>query len=140
MKKIKVKFKKISFYGQSPYRKHSGDAAYDLFAAENVFLLPGDTRKVATGIVIDIPEGYYAELHTRSSQGVQGIRCHLGIIDQDYHGEVFPIITTPIEYTIKIGERIAQLIFKERVEVDFIETIEEFESSRGTDGFGSTGK
>lgn len=143
MKSIKVKFKKIHPDAKMPFKKHEGDAGYDLYAVRRAFTTPYVPVSISTGIQLEMPEGYYCEIHTRSSHGVKGMRNHLGIIDQGYHGEITVLFNAPFDTTpiyIKKGERIGQLIFRERVQVLFEESNEDFESSRGTDGFGSTGK
>lgn len=138
---LKVKFKLIHLEAKEPFKKYTGDAGYDLYAVEDVLLSIGIPTIVHTGICLKTPEGYYSEIHTRSSHGKEGIRCHLGVVDETYHGEVCPIMTSHFkEYRIKKGDRIAQLVFKKRIGVKFIKTDEEFTSDRGTDGFGSTGK
>ena len=136
-----VKFKKLDSRAKLPFRKHKGDAAYDLYAIEGGHLPLGVPTVISTGIAFKMPEGYYCEIHNRSSFGQKGITCHLGIIDQDYHGEVSPTLTAIFHpYNIEIGDRVCQIIFKKRIEVEFEETNEEFESDRGKSGFGSTGK
>lgn len=137
----KVKFKKIHSDAQVPFRKHGGDAGFDLFAVESAEVCPGETIAVHTGICLKLPKGYYCEIHTRSSHGMKGVRNHLGIVDEGYHGEI-TVLMNSHNRSIQInkGDRVGQLIFKKRIEVNFVETNEEFESSRGTKGFGSTGK
>ena len=143
---IGVKFKKLHPDAKMPFRKHQGDAGYDLFSVEDVWLGPNMVTSIGTGICLKMPQGYYCEIHTRSSHGAQGMRNHLGIIDEGYHGELTVLMFTKwgehgtAHIHINKGDKIAQLIFKKRVEVDFIETTEDFESDRGVNGFGSTGK
>lgn len=137
---LKVKFKKLHLDAKEPFKKHVGDAGYDLFAVERCNLRPNIPTPVPTGICIKMPKGYYSEIHTRSGHGIKGIRNHLGIIDEGYLGEITVIMNSPIEYQVNKGDRIGQLVFKKRQEVQFIETDEEFQSDRGTNGFGSTGK
>jgi len=137
---LKVKFKKIHPDAKEPFKKHVGDAGYDLFAVEDKII--SGTIPVSTGICLKMPEGYYCEIHTRSSHGMLGIRNHLGIIDEGYHGEITVIMTSFKEYKVTKGDKIGQLIFKKRISTKFIEAEEgeEFVSDRGEAGFGSTGK
>jgi dUTP pyrophosphatase len=140
MDKINVKFKKLHPDAKMPFKKHVGDAAYDIYALEDVNVEAGKSATIRTGICVKMPEGYFHEIHTRSSHGKLGMRVHLGVVDTGYHGEIFPIFNSPIDFKINKGDRVAQLLFRPIIEVNFIETDEEFESSRGTGAFGSTGK
>jgi dUTP pyrophosphatase len=139
---LKVKFKKLHLEAQTPFKKHVGDAGYDLFAVSDCVLIPNIATQVPTGISLKLPETYYAELHTRSSHGLIGVRNHLGVIDSGFRGEITVIMNSPIDYFIKKGDRIAQLILKKRISAKFVEADEneEFTSDRGSAGFGSTGK
>jgi len=139
---LKIKFKKLNPEAQVPFKKHVGDAGYDLFAISDCDLVPNTPIPISTGISLKMPEGYYCEIHTRSSHGIKGIRNHLGIIDEGYHGEITVIMNSPISYKIAKGDKVGQLIFKKRISTKFIEAEEgeEFTSDRGTGGFGSTGK
>jgi len=136
---LKVKFKKLHPEAQEPFKKHIGDAGYDLYAVNDVLIPANIPTQVPTGISLKLPEGFYVEIHTRSGHGVKGMRNHLGIVDEGYHGEITVIMNSPIDYFVKKGDRIGQLIFRKRQSVKFIETEEEFVSDRGTNGFGSTG-
>ena len=137
---LKVKFKKLHPEAKEPFKKHTGDAGYDLFAISDVLVSSNVPTPVSTGISLKLPEGYYVEIHTRSGHGIKGMRNHLGIIDEGYHGEITVIMNSPIDYNVVKGDRIGQLIFRKRQSVKFIEVEEEFVSDRGTNGFGSTGK
>ena len=137
---LKVKFKKLHPEAKEPFKKHVGDAGYDLCAVADYELLPNVPTPVSAGICLQIPEGYYCEIHTRSSHGIKGIRNHLGVVDEGYHGEITVIMNSPVAYQVVKGDKVGQLIFKKRQGVQFVETEEEFTSDRGTNGFGSTGK
>jgi len=139
---LKIKFKKIHLEAKEPFKKYVGDVGWDLFAVEDKVLYANVITQVFTGICLRMPEGYYCEIHTRSSHGGLGIRNHLGIIDGGYCGEITVLMNSPKEYSIAKGDKIAQLIFKKRISIKFVEVEEgeEFISDRGTNGFGSTGK
>jgi dUTP pyrophosphatase len=136
---LKVKFKKLHSEAQTPFKKHIGDAGYDLFAVSDCVLIPNTATPVSAGICLQMPEGVYCEIHTRSSHGIKGMRNHLGIVDEGYHGEITVIMNSPVDYFVKKGDKIGQLIFRKRLSVNFVESEEEFVSDRGTNGFGSTG-
>lgn len=120
---------------------HFGDAGMDLAIKEEVIL--DLTKKVGTGISVEIPEGYFGMLVPRSSMGKRGIALGntVGIIDHQYRGEIQLLLRNLNRHNITIpkGERVAQLIivpFATAVptKVHLLE-----DSTRGTDGWGSTG-
>jgi dUTP pyrophosphatase len=124
----------------------SEDAAgLDVTAAEELTLQPGERRAVATGFAIEIPRGYEVQVRPRSGLAIRhGITVlnTPGTIDSDYRGEVKVILvnlgTEPFE--IRRGERIAQLVPAPVLRADFVEVSELEETTRGSGGFGSTGR
>ena len=123
-------------------------AGMDLYYSgkEPVTLRPGERFCFPTGIAIALPEGYEAQVRPRSGLAVKhGITIlnAPGTIDADYRGEIHaPLINLdPSEpYTIKPGERIAQLVIAkyEKIEWNLVDELDE--TKRGANGFGSTGK
>lgn len=121
-------------------------AGVDLKAAleEPVTLAPMGRAIVPTGLYLEIPAGYEAQVRPRSGlaakRGITVLNAP-GTIDADYRGEVGVILVnlSSEHFVIEPGERIAQMVFAavERVEWVEAETLEE--SERGTGGFGSTG-
>jgi dUTP pyrophosphatase len=137
---MRVLFIKTDVNSITPKQQHPGDAGYDLYSIEDVIVTKPTIVNV--GIQIALPEGYYAEIHTRSSQGLRGIRNHLGIIDEGYRGEIGPILI-PFEgkeVVIKKGDKIAQLLLRKRHEIEFFEVLNLPISKRDKKGFGSSGK
>ena len=103
--------------------------------------------KLRTGLHVAIPVGYEGQVRARSSLGSKGLILphSIGTIDADYRGELFVLMTWIGEgdsYTVKAGERIAQLLISPIPEVAFTEvTFEQLgETERGEGGFGSTGR
>ena len=129
-----------------PTYAHQGDAGADLVAREEVTISPGGGRAVvSTGIAMAIPEGYAGFVLPRSGLALRhGITClnTPGLIDAGYRDEVRIILinTDPTEpYTVRRGDRIAQLVIQP-VERTIFAAVEELsESARGLGGFGSTG-
>jgi dUTP pyrophosphatase len=130
-----------------PAYARPGDAGLDLVARESVVLAPGGGRAlVPTGLAISLPEGYAGFVQPRSGLALKhGITClnTPGLIDSGYRGELRVILvnTDPSEaYTITRGERIAQLVIQavEHVTLVVVDSLEK--STRGPDGFGSTGR
>ena len=108
-------------------------------------LHPGERALIPTGIALEIPPGYEAQVRPRSGLALRhGIALvnSPGTIDADYRGEVGVILinhgTEP--FTVANGERIAQLVFARFERARFIEVEELGDSTRGSGGFGHTGR
>lgn len=128
-----------------PSYAHPGDAGADLYAREDVTLLPGERRLVPTGIALALPDGYVALVHPRSGlahrSGLSIVNAP-GTIDAGYRGEVQVCLVnldpaTPIE--LRRGDRIAQLVIQRFETATFVEAGALPESARGAGGHGSTG-
>lgn len=130
-----------------PATAHEGDAGYDLRAREAVVLPPGGGRAaVPTGIAVAIPPGWAGLVLPRSGLALRhGVSClnAPGLIDAGYRDEIRVILVNhdPVEaFKAEVGDRIAQLVIQ-RVESVEWEPVDDLgESSRGTAGFGSTGR
>jgi len=127
-----------------PTLGNPGDAGYDLRAAVDIVLEPGDRALVPTGVRIAIPNGYVGLVHPRSGLSVKNGITVLnapGTIDSGYRGEIMvPLINHSREqFSISRGDRIAQIIFQAYEQVRFIAVAELPGSQRGSQGFGSTG-
>jgi dUTP pyrophosphatase len=128
-----------------PSYAHPGDAGADLFAREDMTLLPGERRLVPTGIALALPEGYVALVHPRSGlahrSGLSIVNAP-GTIDAGYRGEVQVCLVNldpaaPIE--LRRGDRIAQLVIQRFETATFVEVDDLPGSARGAGGYGSTG-
>ncbi len=125
----------------------SGAAGMDIRASisEPVTLKPLERAMVPTGLFLEIPAGYEAQVRPRSGlaakHGVTVLNTP-GTIDADYRGEVKVILVNLSNepFTINDGERIAQLVIAAHATVTWEETNELSETSRGGGGFGHTGK
>jgi dUTP pyrophosphatase len=112
---------------------------------ETVVLKPLERALIKTGLFIEIPAGYEAQVRPRSGfalkQGVTVLNSP-GTIDADYRGEVGVILINLSAEEVKIenGDRIAQLVFAAVEQANWIITNELSETERGAGGFGSTGK
>jgi len=122
-------------------------AGMDIYAAvkKDTVLEKGEIALIPTGFAIAIPEGFEAQIRPRSGLAVKhgiGLINSPGTIDSDYRGEVMiPAINLGTKkYTLKRGDRIAQMIIK-RVYQARIEVVEQLDKTvRNTGGFGHTGK
>ena len=120
------------------------DAGMDLHAVEQVTLEPGVPRLVPTGLTIEIPSGYEAQVRPRSGLALKHaitMPNAPGTIDPGYRGEVRVILLNlgREPYTIHPGDRIAQMIVAAYESVEWVEG-SLAESTRGAGGFGSSGR
>ncbi len=128
-----------------PEYKTEGSSGMDLYCAEESVTLDSLERTlVSTGIFLEIPLGYEAQVRPRSGLSIKhGISLinAIGTIDSDYRGELkIPVVNLSKEpYTIKRGERIAQIVFMKVEIADWVEVEEIGDTKRGEGGFGSTG-
>jgi dUTP pyrophosphatase len=128
-----------------PTYAHPGDAGADLVASEDAVLPPGERATVGTGVAIALPEGFVAFVVPRSGLAARhGITIvnSPGTVDAGYRGEIrITLLNTDRaeEYTVRAGDRIAQLIVLPIPAVRFVPVESLPGSARGTGGFGSTG-
>jgi len=150
MKKIQLKTldERIGQTIPLPEYATTGSAGLDLRACldETLLLKPGETKLIPTGMAIHIADASLAAvILPRSGLGHKhGIVLGnlVGLIDSDYQGQLFVSCWNrgDTEFTIEIGDRIAQLVFVPVEQVEF-EKVDDFgESHRGEGGFGHTGK
>lgn len=129
-----------------PTRATEGSVGYDLHAIDAVMVNPGGTVRIDTGIAIELPRGYEAQVRPRSSLSGKGIACPVGTIDLDYRGNLGVLLTNtrPADaansYLVEPGARVAQLVVSPVVLPDVVEVEELGETARGDGGFGSTGE
>lgn len=144
---VKVKRLRPDSTNPLPGYMTSHAAGMDLYAelAHDLVLHPGARTLVPTGIAIELPEGYEAQVRPRSGLALKhGIALvnSPGTIDTDYRGEIGVILinhgTDP--FVVRNGERIAQLVFAPFARATLVE-VEELEGTkRGDGGFGHTGR
>lgn len=129
-----------------PQYATSGSAGFDLHTVEDIVLHPGETKLIKTGLAISVPAGFEMQVRPRSGLSLKTnlrVANAPGTVDSDYRGEVCIIMTnTSVMSTerIKMGERVAQGVICPVYQVEFqvVENLEQ--TSRGSGGFGSTGK
>ena len=145
-KDVILKIKKVRDNAEVPQYQTEGASGMDLCAAlDNTVIIPPFQRVfVPTGIAIELPRGYEAQVRPRSGlsskHGITLVNC-VGTIDSDYRGEIIvPLINlSDTAYSIQPGERIAQMIISKYERVGIKEVTELSDTSRGIGGFGSTG-
>lgn len=125
-------------------RANPTDAGMDLVAAEEKTLLPLSRATVSTGISMEIPEGYYGRIAPRSGLAHNhGIDVLAGVVDSGYRGEIKVILyNTDKEEVFQVsqGDKIAQIIIERHYNFEPVEVDDLSSTSRGEDGFGSTGR
>jgi dUTP pyrophosphatase len=143
---MKVRIKRLREEASLPRYTHgpSEDAGLDLCAVEDTMLPPGAPKLVPTGIAIELPPGYEAQIRPRSGLALQHavtLPNSPATIDPGYRGEIRVILLNlgKENYVIRRGDRIAQMIIARYEAVEWEEG-ELSDSTRGTGGFGSSGR
>ncbi|MDD2453055.1 dUTP diphosphatase [Aminivibrio sp.] len=120
-------------------------AGADLRASEAAVLLPGERASIPTGLRIELPEGYEAQVRPRSGLAIRHgvtILNAPGTIDSDYRGEIRVLLINHGQeaFTIEPGDRIAQIVVAPVSRIFWQQAGSLEESARGEGGFGSTGR
>jgi dUTP pyrophosphatase len=130
-----------------PSYETSASAGLDIraFIEEKLTLSPGERKLIKTGLFLEIPEGYEAQVRPRSGLALKNgitVLNSPGTIDADYRGEIGVILInhSSENFEINSGDRIAQLVFAKVEQAVWFETESLNETERGHGGFGSTGK
>ena len=148
MKKVIVKIRQDETCRDIPLPRYMSDSAsgLDLRAAvkDEIVLASGKRVLVPTGLFIEVPPGYEAEIRPRSGLAVKhglSIVNAPGTIDADYRGEVGIILINfgDEPFIIRRGERIAQMVIKEIVRAELLEEDQLSKTGRNSGGFGHTG-
>lgn len=154
---------KIDEDGKLPTYAHVTDAGADIYAAEEMDILPGEHRLVKTGVHIAVPKGY--EIQVRCKSGIANktnliVKNGIGTVDEGYTGDISVILANiappiknitidddgkvkdilygPVEH-IEKGQKIAQIVLCENPKMTFVKVNSLMETDRGEGGFGSTG-
>ncbi len=142
-----IEVKLVTKEGNIPAYETSGSAGMDLKATldEPIVLNPGQRMLVPTGLFIELPFGYEAQVRARSGLAIKhGITLinAIGTVDSDYRGEIkVPLVNLGDEpFEIRNGERIAQMVINKYEQVQWKVVDKLSETERGEGGFGHTGK
>ncbi len=144
MQTINVKIWRESNTITIPEYATPGSAGVDLCSTMYCMIKPGEQALIPTGIKLAIPEGYEAQIRPRSGLSLDKkitIPNSPGTIDSDYRGEIKVLLKNEGEdpFTLRFGDRIAQMVFVPVVQAKFEEVKALDETKRGSGGFGSTG-
>jgi len=141
---MKIPIKRLHAGAILPHYAHGPleDAGLDLRAVERVVLSPGASQAVPTGIAIELPPGYEAQVRPRSGMALKhSVTVNFGTIDPGYRGEIRVIMFNlgRTDYVVEAGDRIAQLVVARYEAIEWEEG-ELGDSTRGVGGFGSSGR
>lgn len=148
MERIRLKLKRLDNAKDIPLPGYmtEGAVGMDIYAAveSDIILEPGQRALIPTGICIELPEGFEAQIRPRSGLAIEygiGMLNSPGTIDPDYRGEIKVILINLGErpFRIKRGDRIAQMVISRVVKADILEVDELSPTDRGEKGFGHTG-
>ena len=142
-KNIEIEIQLISSNGKVPSQKHASDIGYDISASDDVTLISNEVTLVNTGIAINLPQqcaGFVLPRSGLSTKHKITLINSPGLIDPGYTGELLvPLMNFgDKDYSIKAGERIAQLVLVNTYGVDFKVVDSLTETDRSSGGFGST--
>jgi dUTP pyrophosphatase len=124
--------------------EHAAGLDLCAFLAEPICLKPMERMLIPTGLFIEIPEGYEAQIRPRSGLALKhGITVlnSPGTIDADYRGEVKVLLINlgSESFTVQSGERIAQMVVSAYTQIEWLEATVLSQTERGMGGYGSTG-
>ena len=129
-----------------PSYESEGSSGLDLRAAvkEEVIVNSGEIKLIPTGLAVSIPHGYEGQIRPRSGLALKygiGVANSPGTIDSDYRGEIGIIVINwgKRPFTIKRGDRIAQMVITKVCRADIIEVDDLDSTTRGEGGFGHSG-
>ena len=127
-----------------PRKAHEDDAAFDLRSRVDAVIPSGKITLVPTGVFMELPVGYEAQVRPRSGLALKhGITVlnTPGTIDAGYRGEVGVLLINagPADFTVARGDRIAQMVVQKLADVELVAAEQLSDTNRGAGGFGSTG-
>lgn len=146
MNNISVRIKKINEKAHIPFYGTEHAAGFDLraFLKEPIIIKPNEVIKIPTGIALEIPTGLVGLVYARSGLSTKNKISPInkvGVVDSDYRGEIFVFLYNEgsENFTVNDGDRIAQMVISPYFKADFLVVDELNDTTRGENGFGSTG-
>lgn len=140
---MEAKIKLLHPEARVPVYGRAGDAGLDLFSCEDCTLAPGERHLFKLGFAIELPVGTVALFWDRSGMATNhGIHNLAGVIDSNYRGEVCCVLynASSEPYTVKKGDKIAQMLVQKVEHVKFVEVDTLSDSERGDRGWFSSGR
>ena len=138
-----IQIKRLSEQAKLPCRATDGSVGYDLYSAQDATILPNTRMCIPLDLSIIPPPGTYGQIFSRSGLAAKhSMDVCAGTIDPDYTGNIQVLLENNSNepYQVRIGERIAQMIFLQAQTPPITQVNQDVTSSRGGHGFGSTGK
>lgn len=141
---VPIKFAKCHELAVMPFFAHTGDSGFDLYTVEDTIISANERLTLRTGLRVELPPGYEIQIRPRSGISAKtNLTVLVGTIDSCYRGEMRVIVhnTGTGNFFIAKGERIAQAVVQHVPSIQLIEIQESelTETTRGSEGFGSTG-
>ncbi len=140
---MEIKVQKIKPGAKLPSYAHSNDAGMDIFSIEDVEILPGKIAQIKTGLAFELPSDCVGLVWDKSGLSqIHGLKTLGGVLDAGYRGELMVglINLSNKRYLLEKGHKVAQLLIQ-KIEITKIVEVDILgDSSRGAEGFGSTGK
>ena len=143
-KQIKIKYFEESVFAKESVKATEGSAGYDLFTAEAKTIVPNSSQIVCLDLRWAILKGFFSKVFPRSSLiKDRNVTVDGGLIDSDYRGLVYVLLCNHCkkDFTVRTGNRIAQVVFLEKFDVQFMKVEKKEDlgnTKRGDSGFGST--
>lgn len=143
MKEV-IKFKKLNSEAIIPNYAHIEDAGMDIYSNEEVLIPARSWGLVKTGISMELPKGYEAQVRSKSGLSLKNgiiVLNSPGTIDENYRGEIGIILmnVSTVDYKVEKSQKVAQMVINKVEHFEVIEVSEISSSSRGDGAFGSTG-
>lgn len=142
---MRIYFSKLHKDAQIPQYKTAGAAGMDLTSVQATCLYPNERKVISTGLAMEMPMGYEAQVRPRSglaaNEGVTVLNTP-GTIDSDYRGEIKIILINlgQAPFWVNVGDRIAQLVIAPVTQAEVEVTQDLSQTERGEGGLGSTGR
>lgn len=137
-----LKYKLLSEYASPPAKGSECAAGYDLRSAEDAIVPAHGSCLIKTDLQLEIPTNGYGRIAPRSGLAVTHfIDVGAGVVDPDYRGNVCVLLFnfSEVDFKVKVGDRIAQLIIEAVLDTELLEVDRMGSTARGSGGFGSTG-
>lgn len=140
---MELNIKKLHHDAKMPTYAHEGDAGFDLYALKTHTIVPGSRVSVGVGLAMEIPNGYVGLIWDKSGLSLNhGLKTIGGVIDAGFRGEVAVSIMnlSTDDYIIEAGHKVAQMLIQKVERAEIKEVAELSNTTRGANGYGSTGK
>ena len=123
-KEIGIQIQRLDEKARIPTTGSKLEAGHDLYIIENILIPANNRALVKISLAIAVPEGTYGRIAPRSGLATKGITVDAGVIDADYRGEVKVLLVNhgKLDYEVKLGKHIAQLIVERMDDQKWMET------------------